>query len=86
MGEFVADEAELLGEVVSVGAVSAELLLADSVLTECSPVGLVEDVAWQAAGAGVAGWVLEVGQGQREPVVLPGGGGRSDRAATPISR
>ena len=60
LGEFVADEAELLGEVVSVGAVSAELLLADSVLTECSPVGLVEDVAWQAAGAGVTVWVLEV--------------------------
>ena len=55
--EFVTDEAELLGEVVSVGAASAEQLHADSVLTECSPVGLVEGVAWLAAGAGVTVWV-----------------------------
>jgi hypothetical protein len=56
-GEFVADEGELLGEVVSVGAVFAELLHADSVLAEGSPVGLVEDVAWLAAAAGVTVWV-----------------------------
>ncbi len=52
-GELVADEGELLGEVVSVGAVFAELLRADSVLAEGSPVGLVEDVAWLVAAAGV---------------------------------
>jgi hypothetical protein len=39
------------------GAVFAELLHADSVLAECSPVGLVEDFAWPAAGAGVTVWV-----------------------------
>ena len=45
----IADAGELLGEVVSVGAVFAELLHADSVLPDGSPVGLVEDVAWLAA-------------------------------------
>jgi Homeodomain-like domain len=44
-GEIVTDERELLGEVVSVGAVFAELLHADSMLAEWSPVALVEDVA-----------------------------------------
>jgi hypothetical protein len=44
-GEIVTDERELLGEVVSVGAVFAELLHADSMLPEWSPVALVEDVA-----------------------------------------
>ena len=76
VGQICADGGELVGEIVSAGAVFGDVPHACAVVAERLPVCVVEDVAGMAnSGVRADGVGVEVGEMNDQAVVLFGVGG-----------